>query len=61
MAGLKHTKLIACMVGVIVLGVAAFAGKFTGDLGLSVSGMVIAYITGNAAITRAALSSGKAE
>jgi len=54
----KHTKLLACVLGVLCLTGAAFAGKFTGELGLYISGMVIAFITGNSFITGRALSNG---
>ena len=60
-AGLKHTKLLACVLGVLCLTIAAFAGKFTGELGLAVSGMVCAFIGGNSFITGKALSNGKGE
>ena len=61
MEGLKHTKLAACILGVVVLFLAAMADKFTGELGLAVSGMVCAFIGGNSFITGKALSNGKGE
>jgi hypothetical protein len=56
---MKSTKFIACMFGALALVVAAFAGKFTGELGLAVSGMVCSYIGGNSYITGKALANGK--
>jgi hypothetical protein len=58
---MKNTKFIAAMVGCVMLVGAALLGKFTGDLGLYVSGMVISFITGNAFITGRALSNGVKE
>lgn len=55
----KSTKFIISMYGISILGLAAFTGNFSGDLGLAVSGIVFAYCGGNTLVTRAALASGK--
>ena len=56
---MTSTKFIACMSGIVGLLAAAFFGKFTGELGLYVSGIVGAYVAGNTMITRAAIANGK--
>lgn len=56
---MKQTKFWAAITGALLLTAAAFANRFTGELGLYVSGMVIAFITGNSFITGRALSQGK--
>jgi hypothetical protein len=60
-AKLTSTKFIGAMVGVLGLIAAAFRGKFTGELGLYVSGIYIAYAGGNTLITRKALAAGKTD
>lgn len=55
---LLSTKFLATVTGVVGLIGAALLGQFTGELGLSVSGIVGAYITGNTLITRSAISNG---
>jgi hypothetical protein len=56
---MKSTKFIACIFGTTALIAAAFAGHFSGELGLAVSGMVCSYIGGNSYITGKALANGK--
>lgn len=58
-ASLKNTKFITALVLGVGLIVAAFFGKFSGDLGLAVSGIAVAYITGRTLTDRAALANGK--
>ncbi len=53
------TKFILACTGVWGLLVAAYAGKFTGELGMWVATIVCAYAGANAVITRTALQSGK--
>ncbi len=55
----KNSKFILTAVGVVGLLGTAFAGKYTGDLGVWVATMVCAYAGANAVITRQALQSGK--
>lgn len=59
MARVRQTKFIAAMTGLLGLLVTAFTGKFTGELGLYISGIVATYVTGDTLITRAAIQSGK--
>lgn len=56
---MKSTKFVLSAIGVVGLLIAALASKFTGELGLAVSAITTAYVTGNAVITRAALANGK--
>lgn len=49
------------MIGSVELTITAIGGWFTGELGLYVSGMVIAFITGNSFITSRALANGTKE
>ena len=58
---MKQTKFWAAMVGSVLLVGAALLGRFSGELGLYVSGMIVAFITGNSFITGRALASGKPE
>lgn len=57
---MTSTKFILSLMGVVGLLAAAFTGKFTGDLGLYVAGIIGAYVAGNTVITKSALASGKA-
>ena len=56
---MKSTKFIASMVAAIGLLATAFAGKFTGELGMWVATIVCAYCGSNAVVTRTALLNGK--
>lgn len=49
------TKFWAVVLAVLALTVVALVGRFTGELGLSISGIVCTFIGGNAVITRAAI------
>jgi hypothetical protein len=55
----RHTKFVAAIYGLTILAVTALVGKFTGELGLYVSGIVGAYTAGNSYITGKALANGK--
>lgn len=56
---MKSTKFWACMVGVVALLIPCLIGKFTGDYGLAVGSVVVAFMGGNVLNTRAALQNGK--
>ena len=55
---MNGTKFAICMVGVLGLIISSWAGKFTGELGLYVSAIIGAYVTGNTMITKASLQNG---
>lgn len=52
------TKFWMGIVGLVVLAASAFAGKFTGELGLAVTTIVCTFIGGNAWITGRAIANG---
>ena len=56
---MKSTKFILCMIGTVGLLTTAFAGKFTGDLGMWTATIIGSYVGGNTLITRAAIANGK--
>ena len=56
---MKSTKFILSGVGTLGLLGAAFAGKFSGELGMWVATIVCAFCGANAVITRSALLNGK--
>jgi hypothetical protein len=56
---MTSTKFVLSLVGITGLMLSALLGKFTGELGLYVTGIIGAYVTGNTMITKASLSNGK--
>ena len=55
---MSSTKFIISLIGVIGLIISSWAGKFTGELGLYISAIIGAYVTGNTLITKASLQNG---
>lgn len=58
---MKSTKFLGFVLTATILGSAAFFGKFTGDLGLYITGAYACFAGGNTLISRAAMKNGNKE